>query len=537
MDYSIGFELYNKDDLEAKDNDSRAGTVKTFGIDMKKPPRGKFVPSPVEEDLGLGVVHLYRGKDDIEDDRSTKIDGEDGTILAIVAVPSYLTPSDFLGFVAEGTKQSVSHFRMIRTAAKNRYMVLMKFYDKAKADAFYDSYNGKLFNSMEAESCHVVHVRSIFFQSQISPPATFSFLLDDPFMPSLSKSIDTQKTTAVAAKPAPPRTPALQELPTCVVCLERMDASVTGLLTILCQHSFHCACLRKWSDSSCPVCRYSQKRETSNEDGVEPMCATCSSLENLWACLICGNIGCGRYDEGHAQTHYLKSKHCYAMDIQSQRVWDYAADGYVHRLIQDKTDGKMVELPASLANGQIGSQDDAVSREKLDDMGIEYAHLLSSQLDSQRFYFEDKVAAAADKAMQAAERAETLCKTLEALRASYKTLVKENEHLKNALPKLERSRGEQERKMTKMKDITSHLQKELGDETSMNTNLLQKVQKLSQQKGDLEVKVNEVEEQLRDMFVHFEALSKLEGTEAEGGSAQAVCRPQTKTHRRNLVRQ
>jgi BRCA1-associated protein len=41
------------------------------------------------------------------------------------------------------------------------------------------------------------------------------------------------------------------ELPTCPVCLERMDANITGLLTILCQHTFHCYCLSKWGDGRC----------------------------------------------------------------------------------------------------------------------------------------------------------------------------------------------------------------------------------------------------------------------------------------------
>jgi BRCA1-associated protein len=33
------------------------------------------------------------------------------------------------------------------------------------------------------------------------------------------------------------------------------------------------------------------------------------------------------------------------MELQSQRVWDYVGDGYVHRLIQNARDGKLVELP------------------------------------------------------------------------------------------------------------------------------------------------------------------------------------------------
>ena len=40
------------------------------------------------------------------------------------------------------------------------------------------------------------------------------------------------------------------ELPTCTVCLERMDESVDGILTILCNHSFHGSCLAKWGDTT-----------------------------------------------------------------------------------------------------------------------------------------------------------------------------------------------------------------------------------------------------------------------------------------------
>ena len=41
------------------------------------------------------------------------------------------------------------------------------------------------------------------------------------------------------------------ELPTCPVCLERMDSAVTGLVTVPCSHTFHCTCLSKWGDSRC----------------------------------------------------------------------------------------------------------------------------------------------------------------------------------------------------------------------------------------------------------------------------------------------
>ena len=37
----------------------------------------------------------------------------------------------------------------------------------------------------------------------------------------------------------------------------------------------------------------------------------------------------------------------YALELETQRVWDYAGDGYVHRLIQNTIDGKLVELPGA----------------------------------------------------------------------------------------------------------------------------------------------------------------------------------------------
>ena len=185
------------------------------------------------------------------------------------------------------------------------------------------------------------------------PPYTFPFVND---------------TTAIRR--------ANDDTPICPVCLERMDEKVTGLLTILCQHTFHCYCLSKWGDGSCPVCRYSQK--PVNDDEITPddqlqqnpqqqqqqqqqlsqlshqrqkqwsyreanECSLCGSTDNLWICLICGHIGCEQ--AAHALEHSNHSNHPYALEIETQRVWDFASNGYVHRLIQNMVDGKLVELP------------------------------------------------------------------------------------------------------------------------------------------------------------------------------------------------
>ncbi|RRT64321.1 hypothetical protein B296_00038094 [Ensete ventricosum] len=34
---------------------------------------------------------------------------------------------------------------------------------------------------------------------------------------------------------------------------ERLDQDTGGILTTICNHTFHCSCISKWADSSCPV--------------------------------------------------------------------------------------------------------------------------------------------------------------------------------------------------------------------------------------------------------------------------------------------
>jgi BRCA1-associated protein len=42
-------------------------------------------------------------------------------------------------------------------------------------------------------------------------------------------------------------------------------------------------------------------------------CSKCDKTNNVWVCLICGNLGCGRYDSRHAQDHSVKENHRFSM--------------------------------------------------------------------------------------------------------------------------------------------------------------------------------------------------------------------------------
>ncbi len=43
-------------------------------------------------------------------------------------------------------------------------------------------------------------------------------------------------------------------------------------------------------------------------------------------------------------SHFELTSHTFSLQVGGSRVWDYAGDNYVHRLIQSKTDGKVVEF-------------------------------------------------------------------------------------------------------------------------------------------------------------------------------------------------
>ncbi|ODV95494.1 hypothetical protein PACTADRAFT_85579 [Pachysolen tannophilus NRRL Y-2460] len=458
--------------------------------------------------LGLGVIRLFRNHENEEDLRKeNKVEGDD-TMVAIVAVPTYFTATDLLGFLGEDTKKNVSHFRLLRSNQPNRFMVLMKFRNNEFAKDFKEKFNGKSFNSMEPETCQVIFVKKILFIKQTNKnnnnnnnnnnKNTYSgsisseteteteissynnnnipYLLDDPFT--------SPPTSSTSLKPKPPPTPTLTELPTCPVCLERMDASITGLLTIPCQHTFHCQCLSRWKDDTCPVCRYSNKLERTqnliNKKFAEN-CSICSTTNNLWACLICGNVGCGRYDSGHAIHHYHDTDHCFAMNLDSQRVWDYAGDNYVHRLLRNETDGKLVELPArdekhkknnnnnsnNNNNGSGGTTPgdghDATSDDKVDKVGFEYSQLLIQQAESQRDYYESKINELSDrlsKYQEAQQEEESLRRKKEAEERDFQfnELNLKLEALSIDLPDLKNQLAQAEKKLAKaLKENESNL--------------------------------------------------------------------------------
>ncbi|CAO3628686.1 unnamed protein product [Cunninghamella echinulata] len=368
---------------EKKNNKKKNNSKSKHGTTTSAVTASTTVSIGQHSKIGYGILHLYRDENPVHEDLMPDMlsainnNGELGTIVCTLSVPSYMTTHDFLTFV-KPFDHTIEQYKFIRDASPNKYMVVMKFKDVESAYTYHRKFNGRQFHGMEPELCHIVFLSSISWDINLIPQNSDD---DDSNNNEYNDGSNKKKTIqypmlkdTLQAERNRNLKPCTIELPTCPVCLERMDENITGLLGFTCQHSFDCGCLGKWGHGNCYVCQFSEKPvlegsgrdialSMDNTDKLVPKrnhqgwllsrhanddrlcCFACGSTDSLWICMICGHIGCGRYQEAHAYEHYRETNHLYALEIDTQRVWDYVGDGYVHRLIQNTVDGKLVELP------------------------------------------------------------------------------------------------------------------------------------------------------------------------------------------------
>nr|XP_019043840.1 BRCA1-associated protein [Kwoniella bestiolae CBS 10118]OCF22770.1 BRCA1-associated protein [Kwoniella bestiolae CBS 10118] len=506
---------------------------------FKHPPPASLIASIDSHPVGEGSKTPQLQNDLVGE----KAEGEDGSLIAILAVPAWMRPADFLEFIG-GWGNALEGVRMIREATTpNRSIVLLKFRDPLQASDFSVIFTGKAFSTLDPrETCHPIRIHHLILHKLDKPSSALPGLLQ-------GVGVDTLST---------------YELPSCPVCLERLDSTITGLVTLPCAHTFDCDCLRKWGDSKCPVCRLSHLLLSSNQNGSSSngrgrdrngdgreitrltKCSMCDSTENNWICVVCGTVGCGRYEpsKGHARRHWEESGHVLAMELETQRVWDYKGDNYVHRLIQSRSDGKLVELPsasslvtsisrplplggtvthqvsqngtahtpASSARTSLSSNDagpssgDVEKMSTIESITLEYSYLLSSQLESMRHHYESQQS--------------TLLDRLEKLESS----SKQNEGRLRELEDAEKQREKAESKALKAVELSRNLQRSLESEKSLTNGLSNKVTNLQSQLEGVKERLKEkesecvgLEETVRDLMFTLEAGIKVKELGDEGG--------------------
>ncbi|CEM26124.1 unnamed protein product [Vitrella brassicaformis CCMP3155] len=362
----------------------------------------------------------------------------DPAVVLASRVPSHTMPTELLDFItasADEAKRDDDHHqqqdqeqqqlqgislefaKVLHGPEADVYLMLL-LCTQSTAERLIRSCDGKAYNPLESDACRLHLVTEISITEIAEDTAG-----GDKDAPLTTKTVFNPPHTIFGKWESPQY---------CAVCLEMLEgkrdlqgddtsgaaergrslSTVPGesaeasaakdggtgvALNVLCGHTFHANCLRRWCDTSCPVCRFQQFPFRAS------CCDVCGSMDNIHICLVCGFIGCaddpnttardrgdrggdaalppsdnhtdavdskktrkkrrdtptGAQDRllpvatpsasprprgGHARQHYETTRHTYAIVAQTQRVWDYARDGYVHRLIQNKLDGKMVEV-------------------------------------------------------------------------------------------------------------------------------------------------------------------------------------------------
>jgi uncharacterized UBP type Zn finger protein len=58
-------------------------------------------------------------------------------------------------------------------------------------------------------------------------------------------------------------------------------------------------------------------------------CRACQSTQENWVCLLCEQVFCARYIQGHMNQHFQDSKHNVVFSLSDGSFWCYQCDSYI----------------------------------------------------------------------------------------------------------------------------------------------------------------------------------------------------------------
>ena len=176
---------------------------------------------------------------------------------------------------------------------------------------------------------------------------------------------------------------------------------------------------------------------------------------------------------------------------------------------------------------------DTLSAEKIEAIGIEYSYLLTSQLDSQREYYEEQGAELKNQVEELKLMVQSLGMEVEKERVS---VTEERERRRKEddkkIDEMHRDKVKAEKRTEKVTDVAKKLEKELREERAVSEGLMknlgkmkERVEEADKEKADFRAKIADLEDQVRDVMFFLEAKTKIEhggGAEAEaaGGSIE-----------------
>lgn len=284
-------------------------------------------------------------------------------------------------------------------------------------------------------------------------------------------------------------------LPNCIICLKRLERSVSGLRTISCKDLYHLCCRKSCNilSSGCSICSVLNSCSGSQKY----LCDECGGSDNLWICLICGNLGCGRYKGGHAHDHYLSTNHSFAMKLDSHHIWDYHFDKYVHWNIKS-SEGTVVDVTDEVSSESVTLADS--NDQSLQSSNEFISNFTTAQLESQKAFYESHISSIRrnfDESMHQLE--EKHINEIENYKQKSKEFGNERQILSNLIAQYQANAKNQ-------KSSFDSLIRELETEKKITQGLTSRIDKLQSELDKAKSYNQDLEEQVKDLLKHLEVL-------------------------------
>ena len=458
--FTFGVEaLYDNDNNNSSSSSSRddsrgrhhRGCIKHGMIEL-------YQMIPLETILKNG----YPSFDESANDGIQMNGDNNNSLLCLLLAPSFMIPRDILHYFNTYVNSIVSVHILRHSSDMEKYLALMMMESPETAMNLIRDFNGELLTSLEPTTCMIHFVKEVHASNPLSlynsPMKSIkgdlsgdhdkagskldNFVRKTRSLSDLSMELSAIESLALdisskqhkcGESPAPANGISLMRLSIedqiCPVCLEPISETMPQSFTTCCNHTFHILCIYKTEGPQCPCCRF---QHDSTPVSLS-QCVICSwsgeeseraiNNRDLWICLVCGFIGCGSSNCFHIRDHYESLLHAYAMNVENGRVWDFAGDGYVHRLIMQQSDtdyslGSLSE-DGSISNGGLAvrvqpkmvevpdpryrqssrtrlaplttDEESLVINRKLESTAYHYNQLLTWQLEQNRQQYEDRL--------------------------------------------------------------------------------------------------------------------------------------------------
>jgi len=390
-------------------------------------------------------------------------------------------------------------FSVTLVSSPRKSVLLLSFVTNELTDKIYRMLNSHrvLKNSSRNDSNHLLlakalRIRSLSFEKTVGELANAKTESSSPIIP-------------LSTKASPATVPEQIIIPSCAVCLNRIS------------HYGNSAAfdpLRPWPDSDCRACKILNCDNDDEEGDEDVRCGQCGIGSTNWVCLICGEIGCGRYTRRHAYWHFAKTGHVYSLEIATSRIWDYVIDDFVQRDdILKNDDINYDNNSGGRGSGSVSDKANIPLSKKAGLVSHEYDCLLSSAMEEQVRYWNELImgvkAELTIKLFQ--EQEKSMCASEKEVVGFLRAEIESTQARISDMSKYTAALLEEEQKL---KAKTSAL---LLNKNNLDAKLAQKTREREEMRAEKSDQIEEMEAQKRDLrsFIHVSEQTKNE--EAEGG--------------------